>query len=81
MSAYDGISALENEAIQAIEAATSTAQLREIELKYLGKSGLISGLMRGIGALPNEEKPQYGAAVNGARARVEELRRAWLQDL
>lgn len=65
------ISTLEAEALAAIRSAKNTADLREVELKYLGKSGLISGLMRGIGELPNEEKPIFGAKVNECRARVE----------
>lgn len=65
------ISTLEAEALAAIRSAKNTADLREVELKYLGKSGLISGLMRGIGALPNEEKPIFGAKVNECRASVE----------
>ncbi|MCA0360074.1 MAG: phenylalanine--tRNA ligase subunit alpha [Armatimonadetes bacterium] len=65
------ISTLEAEALAAIRSAKNTADLREVELKYLGKNGLISGLMRGIGALPNEEKPIFGAKVNECRARVE----------
>ena len=64
-----------------MQAAETTAALREVELKYLGKNGLISGLMRGIGALPNDEKPRYGAAVNEARARVEALHGAKLAEL
>ena len=55
-----------------IQQANSTAELRAIELKYLGKSGELTGLMRGIGKLPAEEKPKFGAAVNEAKARLEQ---------
>ena len=65
------IATLEAEAVAAIASASNSTALREIELKYLGKSGLITGLMRGIGALSNEERPKFGAAVNEARGRVE----------
>lgn len=62
---------LSAEARTAITTASTTAELREIEIRYLGKSGLISGLMRGIGALPAEERPTFGAAVNEARAALQ----------
>lgn len=81
MTGLQAIAPLEAEASQAVSGATTTAALREIELKYLGKNGLLSGLMRGIGSLPNEEKPRYGAAVNEARARVEALHGARLAEL
>jgi phenylalanyl-tRNA synthetase alpha chain len=81
MTGIDVIAPLEAEASAAVQAADTTAVLREVELKYLGKNGLISGLMRGIGALPNDEKPRYGAAVNEARARVEALHGARLAEL
>lgn len=58
---------------EALNRASSTVQLRELELKYLGKSGELTGLMRGIGQLPPEEKPKFGAAVNEAKARLQEL--------
>jgi phenylalanyl-tRNA synthetase alpha chain len=65
------IAELEEAARTEIGAATSTGQLRELELKLLGKNGSLTGLMRGIGALPNEEKPKFGQAVNDAKARLQ----------
>jgi phenylalanyl-tRNA synthetase alpha chain len=56
-----------------IRAATTTAQLRELEIKYLGKSGLVTGLMRQIGSLPPEEKPTFGQKVNQAKADLQSL--------
>lgn len=55
----------------AIAQANTTSELRAIEHQYLGKSGELTGLMRGIGKLPPEEKPKFGAAVNEAKARLE----------
>lgn len=58
-------------ALAAVAEAKDTARLREVELEFLGKSGSISGLMRGIGALPAEERKGFGEAVNRARIEVE----------
>lgn len=57
---------------QEITAAASTADLKQIEIKYLGKNGLITSLMRQMGSLSAEEKPAFGAAVNTAKATVQE---------
>ncbi|HSI72029.1 MAG TPA: phenylalanine--tRNA ligase subunit alpha [Fimbriimonas sp.] len=65
--------AVESAATEQIQIATSTAQLREIELSFLGKSGQLSGMMRGIGQLPAEERKPFGEKVNQATARLKEL--------
>jgi phenylalanyl-tRNA synthetase alpha chain len=62
---------LERQAHAELEQATSTADLRELERKYVGKSGMISGLLRQIGQLPPEEKPLFGQRVNEAARRFE----------
>ena len=68
----DSVEALEREALAAAAAAADTAGLRDLEIKYLGKSGLITGLTRQIGSLPTpEEKRAFGAAVNDAKNRVQ----------
>ncbi|MDI9639671.1 phenylalanine--tRNA ligase subunit alpha [Kamptonema cortianum] len=67
------ISQAEAEASAAIQSATSTTQLREIEIAYLGKNGKISGLMRTIGSLSAEERPKFGQAVNESKARLQSL--------
>ena len=61
---------IEAEAAAAVSAATDTPGLRELDTKYLGKNGLVTGLMKGIGALAPEERPAFGARVNEAKARI-----------
>jgi phenylalanyl-tRNA synthetase alpha chain len=53
-----------------IAGATSSAELKQIELKYLGKSGLITSLLRSMGAMSAEERPTFGAKVNEAKSSV-----------
>ncbi|MBS1709811.1 MAG: phenylalanine--tRNA ligase subunit alpha [Armatimonadetes bacterium] len=65
------LATIEAEAVQAVDLASDTAALRELEIKYLGKNGLVTGLMKGIGALPPEERPAFGAKVNEAKARLQ----------
>ena len=75
------IAKLECEALDLIKAATTTAELREIELKYVGKAGLLTGLMRGIGALSPEERPKFGSAVNEAKVRLDTVLQARTSEL
>lgn len=69
----DPLAHLESQATAAFEQASSTAELREFEIRFLGKSGLVTGLMRTVGSLPAAERPTFGQAVNAAKARLAEI--------
>ena len=47
--------------------ASSGAGLEDLKSKYLGKKGEIYGLMRGMGALPADQRPAFGQKVNELR--------------
>jgi phenylalanyl-tRNA synthetase alpha chain len=51
----------------------SPARLDEFRVRYLGRKGLLSGILRGLGALPAEDKPRMGALANEAKAAIEQL--------
>jgi phenylalanyl-tRNA synthetase alpha chain len=75
------ISQLEQEAIAAVDAASTTADLRQLELRFLRKSGEYTGLLRQIGSLPAEERPTFGQQVNEAKARLQAKIDARLESL
>ncbi len=63
---------LRDEALPRISAAADLAALEELDIQYLGrKGGALSSLMRGVGALPPEDRPRVGAVVNEVRAAVD----------
>ena len=55
-----------------IDGAASTTALNDIRVKYLGKKGSLTLLLRGMGSLSAEDKPRVGKAVNEARQSIEE---------
>lgn len=55
------------------EKAATLAELNDIRVKYLGKKGEITGLLRGLGALSAEDRPRVGQIVNKAREELEQL--------
>lgn len=62
---------IEAEAVAAVMAATSTKSLDELDNEYLGrKGGKLTGLLRSLGTLPNDQKPLFGQALNEAKERV-----------
>lgn len=76
------IAQLQRTALEAIERALTTADLTEIDTQYLGrKSGQLTGMMRHLGALPVEQKPAFGAAVNQAKTVIEDTIIAKRSDL
>lgn len=55
---------LESQAAQALGACDDVAQLQELKVKYLGKSGALTQILRGLGQLSSEERPKVGAEAN-----------------
>jgi phenylalanyl-tRNA synthetase alpha chain len=53
-----------NAALAEIAAASSPDAIEQLRVKYLGRQGLVTGLMRGLGALPAEERRDAGALLN-----------------
>ncbi|MEW5889369.1 MAG: phenylalanine--tRNA ligase subunit alpha [Pseudomonadota bacterium] len=47
------------------------AQLEQVKARYLGKSGSLTELLKGLGKLPPEERKARGAAINSAKERIE----------
>jgi len=62
---------LRRQALDAIAAATSEDALQEIRIRFLGRKGELTGLMKGLGTLPPEERPVVGQLVNTVKDEVE----------
>lgn len=65
------IAHIEQEAEQALAAASQSEQVREISVRYLGRKGLVTQLLRKISTLPSQERPRAGQLVNQAKIRLE----------
>lgn len=63
---------IKEEALKAFQAAATTRDLYEQKVKYLGKSGLLTEVMKEMAALPKEEKPLFGKRVNEVKAALEQ---------
>ncbi|MBQ2826009.1 MAG: phenylalanine--tRNA ligase subunit alpha [Clostridia bacterium] len=55
----------------AAQLAEPSADLEAIRIKYLGKKGELTAVLRGMGALTPEERPIVGAVANEVRAFIE----------
>ncbi|MBR3592542.1 MAG: phenylalanine--tRNA ligase subunit alpha [Clostridia bacterium] len=58
-------------ALEAIAAAENSADCENIRVKYLGKKGELTAILKMMGGLSPEERPIMGQLVNTAKAEVE----------
>ncbi|MFB2921132.1 MULTISPECIES: phenylalanine--tRNA ligase subunit alpha [Aerosakkonema] len=58
------LSALKQDAQQAISAAETLPRLEELRVAYLGKKGQVSQILGGLGKLSAQERPRIGALAN-----------------
>lgn len=62
---------LRDEALQAISAADSSAELERVRIQHSGKKSPLAQSMQLMRALPDDERPVLGAAVNRAKDEIE----------
>lgn len=55
---------LEDDALAELAAATNEEQSLAVRTKYLGRKGLLTGLLRNIAQVPDEDKPLFGKRCN-----------------
>ena len=67
------IAEIEKKSIKEIENCTTQKELNELKVKYLGKKGELTTVLRGMGALSPEERPVIGSLVNQVRDKLNEL--------
>ena len=67
------IKTIKENAIHEIEVTEDLKILNDLRVKYLGKKGELTLILRGMGALSAEERPIIGAEVNKAKEEVEKL--------
>ena len=69
--AADELSDLVKSAADAFARATTPADLENAKARFLGKSGRVTELMKGMAQLSVEEKKTRGAAINQAKQAIE----------
>jgi phenylalanyl-tRNA synthetase alpha chain len=67
----DRITEIEHEATAAIGGATTTETLEDVRIRFLGRKAELPNLLRGVAALPPQERAATGKAANRARQALE----------
>ena len=58
--------------VKELESVQSQKQLEELRIKYLGKKGELTQVLRGMGGLSPEERPVIGQLANEIRDYINE---------
>jgi len=75
MSKQDQLEAILEDATQAIKAAKSISELEQLKVKYLGKKGVLTERLKGLGKLSAQERPAAGLAINTTKQQLVTLLR------
>ncbi|WP_300379289.1 phenylalanine--tRNA ligase subunit alpha [Clostridium sp.] len=63
---------IKDNALKELESAKNSSELEEIRVKYLGKKGELTTILRSMGGLSKEERPIVGKLVNEIKKEVED---------
>lgn len=72
---------IKNDVIEEIKASNSSEAIEEIRIKYLGKKGILTGILRGMGKLSKEERPIIGKIANEVREEIENEMEVFLKEI
>jgi phenylalanyl-tRNA synthetase alpha chain len=67
----DSLSALVEQALADVNSSASLAVLDEVRVRILGKKGLLTEQLKGLGALSAAERPAAGQKINDAKASIQ----------
>ncbi len=66
------LQALQKEFLESLQALSATDSLEELKVRFLGKKGELTAILRSMGSLSAEERPVIGQMANQVRASMEQ---------
>ncbi|MCK4608993.1 MAG: phenylalanine--tRNA ligase subunit alpha [Gammaproteobacteria bacterium] len=69
----ENIQQLIQSAQEEIKTATDLVAVENLRVKYLGKKGLITALLKQLGSMSPDERKQMGPIINGAKQELQQL--------
>ncbi|GMU92431.1 MAG: phenylalanine--tRNA ligase alpha subunit [Candidatus Hydrogenedentota bacterium] len=67
------IEKIRTEATAEIAAATAVREIEELQVKYLGRKGALTALLRGVSEAPPDQRPALGKAANELKQALTDL--------
>lgn len=72
LSMKEQLERLRSDTLGELDDIKAPKELEDLRVRLLGKKGTLTGLLRGMGTLPAEERPQMGQLVNRLRTELDE---------
>lgn len=69
----DKLNQIESEALISIENADSMDIIEQLRIKYTGRKGILTEILRSLGTIPAEQRPQIGQKANQLKNQLTEL--------
>lgn len=63
---------LKAQALAAVSAASQLSDIETLRVRYLGKKGEITALLKGLGQVSQEDRPKMGALINAVKGEVDD---------
>ncbi len=67
----DRLRSIEDAALEGVEKAQDREAIEKIKVKFLGRKGLLTDILKGLGSLPKEERPKVGKLANQVKVKIE----------
>ncbi|MEK3733895.1 MULTISPECIES: phenylalanine--tRNA ligase subunit alpha [Paenibacillus] len=67
------LEALKQAALSELQGVSDPQQLNDLRVKYLGKKGALTEILRGMGQLSADERPVIGQVANDVRGAIEQV--------
>ena len=77
----EALSNILKSALEEINNAAGTRELEDLRIKYLGKKGELTAILKGMGSLSNEERPLIGKVANEVREEIEGVLKSKISEI
>ena len=67
----ENLETITSSALAEVESAVNAADLDQVRVRFLGKKGELTQLLKGLGKLSAEERPKAGGLINEAKQQVQ----------
>ena len=73
MNVFEELAQIQTEFQKDLKLALGLEQLDYLKIKYMGRSGLVTNLLRKISSVQKEDRPKFGAEANKLKSKISDL--------
>ena len=66
----ENLETIVSEATLLLDSTEDSVELENIKVHYLGKNGVLTGLLKQLGKIPVEQRPLVGSKINQAKKSI-----------